>query len=59
MHTVWDWSAVDWGPILLSSLPLLVVPLCAAVVGFALGRLIRGRPNFGAHVDAYPVDTRG
>jgi hypothetical protein len=49
-HLAWDWAAVDWLQILSSSMPVLVVTVAAALVGFALGRLIRGRPYIGRHV---------
>lgn len=43
------WSQVNWGQILYDNLPLLYIPAGAAVLGFTLGRLIRGRPYIGRH----------
>ncbi|SOE51161.1 hypothetical protein SAMN05446935_0366 [Burkholderia sp. YR290] len=43
------WSQIDWGQILRENLPLLIVPVCAALVGLGIGRLIRGRPYIGSH----------
>ncbi|NPT58112.1 hypothetical protein [Paraburkholderia elongata] len=51
-HLAWDWVAVDWWQILSSAAPVLGVTVAAAIVGFGLGRLIRGRPYLGRHVSA-------
>lgn len=47
MHA--EWSVVDWWQIIQSTLPVAGVLAGAAAVGFALGRLIRGRPYIGRH----------
>lgn len=39
---------MNWGQIA-ALLPLLYIPAGAAVVGFGIGRLLRGRPYVGRH----------
>lgn len=49
------WSQLSyWGHIVVPLLPLLYLPVGAAAVGFALGRLIRGRPYVGRHINEPP-----
>ncbi len=43
------WSQLDWGQILVENMPLLLVPVCAALLGLGIGRLVRGRPYIGRH----------
>ena len=45
-------SQVNWGQLLWSSLPLLYFPAGAAALGFAIGRLIHGRPYIGRRGEA-------
>lgn len=45
-----DWSQVHWARIILETSPVALTIVGAAVVGFALGRLIRGRPYIGRHI---------
>jgi hypothetical protein len=39
---------MNWGQIT-TLLPLLYIPAGAAVIGFSIGRLLRGRPHLGHH----------
>lgn len=40
-----------WWQFILHNLALLYIPAGAAVIGLVLGRVIRGRPYIGRHIN--------